>query len=458
MRNVLILSGSLALVSAALPAQTVRWNDRASSNWSDQAPRVRVSIDGPRGVSYGAPMRIRFEVDDDAYVTVVRVDDDGRMTILFPYTRNQRAAVRGGQVYYARNPRLGADVSFFATDRMSGYVFALASYVPLDFSRFENRDYDRAGGYSRFSLTNRSIARRPDVFIDRFAAAVLFDLDTPYDYDVDYYHPIGYPGAFNAFAMCGGTGFARPVAWRNYLAQFSSWERMAYPSFFMCRDFYSNLRCYSLMAFSSSWGCGINRPLIVRGPSIPVVGRPVDTASAPNEGVVRGGLFAPTPLPVDPGGSDSPPVERPPKRFDQLRADESGLDDILSIPSRAARKLKEDDAGREAGEETGPADAGSGRMATTEKPARGGATVADAPSRVQPPSREATKTSGAGTPRRQTETSRGFGSTGRTSEPRSTDRDRDRVNRPTDTRKTGTSTPASVKGATTTDKKKPPKD
>jgi hypothetical protein len=452
MRKALILSGSLVLVASSLPAQTVRWNDRPPSSWQDQPPRVRVSFDGSRGVGYGEPMSVRFEVDDDAYVTVVRVDDDGRMTILFPYSRSQRAAVRGGQVYYARNPRLGGQVSFVAADRMSGYVFALASYAPLDFSVFENRDYNRMGGYSRFTQVNRSIARRPDVFIDRFAAAVLWDVDTPYDYDVDYYHPIGFPSTFNSFAMCG-SGFGRIVGWRTYMAQFSSWERTAYPSLFSCYNQYNSLRCYAWMAFSSSWGCAGYRPLIATRQPIPVGGQPVDTASVPNEGVVRGGLFAPTPLPVDPGGDDPPPVERPGGRFDQPRG-EASLDDILSIPSRATRKMKEDDARREGAEAT-PARAGFDRIAT-DKTNKGGSTVADAPERVQRPSREVTKTKATGTPRRETTRNGGFGSTGRTSEPRPADRDRDRVSRPSDTKTTGTSSPASIKGSTT-EKKKPPK-
>ena len=456
MRKALILSGSLVLVASSLPAQTVRWNDRPTSSWQDRAPRVRVSFDGPRGVAYGAPMSVRFEVDEDAYVTVVRVDDDGRMTILFPYSRNQRAAVRGGQVYFARNPRLGGQVAFLATDRMSGYVFALASYAPLDFSAFENRDYNQLGGYSSFSLANRSIARRPDVFIDRFAAAVLWDVDTPYDYDVDYYHPFGYPGTFNTFAMCGANVFGRFIGWHTYMAQFSSWERMSYPNLFMCQNWYGGLRCYSWMAFSTSWGCGGSRALIATRRPIPVVGQPVDTATVPNEGVVRGGLFAPTPLPVDPGGAEPPPVERPVGRFDQFGAEGSDLDGILSIPSRATRKMKEDDARRDRAETTLPTRTEFDRTGKTDKAGRSGSTFADAPARVQPPPRETTKTRATGTPRRETTTKSGSGSAGRISEPRSTDRSRERVKRPSDTRKTGTSTPASVKG-TTTERKKPPK-
>src|SRR5262245_55252193 len=54
MRKSLMLSGALSLVAAALPAQTVRWNDRPpTASWQDEAPRVRVYFEGGRAVSYG---------------------------------------------------------------------------------------------------------------------------------------------------------------------------------------------------------------------------------------------------------------------------------------------------------------------------------------------------------------------------------------------------------------------
>ena len=208
MRRALILSGFALLAPVFLAAQqTTRWNATPSGNWSGDAPSVRVVIEGTRAATYGAPMRVRFEVSEDAYVAVVRVDGNGQMNILFPYSRNQRAAVRGGQVNYVRSSRLG-DVAFYSTGR-NGYVFAIASYTPLDFSSFENRDYDRLGAFSQFTQVNRTIANRPDVFIDRFAARVLWDVDTPYDYDVDYYFPVANASTtMNALAMCG---FGVPV-------------------------------------------------------------------------------------------------------------------------------------------------------------------------------------------------------------------------------------------------------
>ena len=460
MRTTMIFSGALALIASALPAQTVRWNDRPTATWQDEAPRVRLTIEGDRAVGFGSPVSIRFEVSDNAYVTVVRVADDGRMTILFPYSRNQRSAVRGGMVHYVRNPRLG-NVSFLANDRMSGYVFAVASYAPLDFSRFENRDYNNLGGWSTFTVANRSISRRPDVFIDRFAAAVLWDPGTPYDYDVDYYHPIGYPGAFNTFAMCRAGGYASIVGWRTYLAQFSSWDRMAYlsyPTYFngMCGDLFYRLRCYSSLALYSYSPCmyGGN---IARGPTNPVGGVPgdslvpVDSAQfVPKDGVVRGGLFTPTPVPVIPESADPPPVERVVGRFDQPGIDD--LNNITSIPARATRKMKEDDARRAANGSAPNRNAFDG--ATSSKPEKTRTVAGDAPERIQPPTREPTKSKATGEPRRETGSKSGFGSsTGRTSEPRAMGPDR--AGRPAEPKSTAPANPPSIQG-TTTEKKKPP--
>jgi len=469
MRRSLILLGTFALVApSVLAAQSVRRTSPATTErWADEAPRVRVTIEGPHAVPFGYPMRVRFEVSDNAFVTVVRVDDDGRMTILFPYSRTQRAAVRGGQVYYARNPRLGGEVSFVNTDRMGGYVFAIASYAPLDFSSFENRDYDRVGSWSRFTVANRSIARRPDVFVDRFAARVLWDVDTPYDYDVDYYFPVGYPGMSNAYALCGtsalghfygGSAYGYPFGWRTYLSQLSSWDRMAYPYLDMCSDWYGGIRCYTYLALYSYSGCNIGA-IVVTGPTGPIPGQPVDTGSAPNEGVVRGGLFGPTPLPVAGGGPDGPPLERPTGRFDQVgTGDGAEWENLMSIPARATKKMKEEDAARGRTATTGASPTRfDGAAATTDKPGktRTASAGGDATTGVQPPSREPTKAKGVSEPRRETASKRGFGSTG-TSEPRSSGSGPDRVSRPVDTKSTGaTANPPSIQG-TTTEKKKPP--
>jgi hypothetical protein len=215
-----------------------------------------------------------------------------------------------------------------------------------------------------------------------------------------------------------------------------------------------------------SYLCNVGGVIAVNGPVVPgVPGQPTDTGAQPNEGVIRGGLFTPTPvpIPVDPP-SGTLPMERPAGRFDQVRPEGGDLDDIKSIPARVTRKMKEVDARRERGEAdaAGTTRAGFDRVAPTDKPEkRSTADAGDAPARAQPPSREPTKAK-ASEPRRETPRSRNgnFGSTGRTSEPRSsTGRDMGGT-RSAKPASAPASNPGSgsVQGTSTTDKKKPPQD
>ena len=406
MSRTLILACAFALAGQSLPAQqsTVL---SGRTDWTDQAPRVRVAIDGPRFVNPGMPMRVRFEVSDNAFVTVVRVDENGRMSILFPYARNQRAAARGGMVHHVRNPRLG-DASFVATDRMGGYVFALASYAPLDFTSFENRDYDRAGGWSAFTQVNRTDASRPDVFIDRFAATVLWDRDTPYDYDVDYYTSAGgVAGAQTSYAMCGSlfsrygyngtTLYGMSPGWG-----WSDWDMVGYPYGSMCRNMYNNLRCFSYLSVYSYSACRPTSVVIVQNPTQPV---PVDTAGiiTPNEGVVRGGMAAPTPAPVLPGDADPPPVERPVRSPPQPKfAEGNDWDKIMSIPARATRRMKEeDDVRRERASAEGASPVRTARERPEVTGKRENPRTTDASTRSNSPPREPTRVREAPEPRRE---------------------------------------------------------
>jgi hypothetical protein len=235
------------------------------------------------------------------------------------------------------------------------------------------------------------------------------------------------------------------------------WDLMPYPYRGMCRGWYAGVQCFAYFPLKAYTGCALG-PIVVANPTTPPAGQPVDTAAVPNEGVVRGGLFGPTPIPVIP--ADPPPEERPFGRFDQARLGlEAGRgsewDNIMSIPARATRKMKEEDARRERGANEGARvtfDRPDITRDKVEKPR-----TADANTRVQPPPREPTKAKGNSEPRRETTSRGGFGSsTGRTSEPRAGNPDR--VNRPVETKSTGTTTspnPPSVQG-TTTEKKKPP--
>jgi hypothetical protein len=132
----------------------------------------------------------------------------------------------------------------------------------------------------------------------------------------------------------------------------------------------------------------------------------------------------------------------------------------MSIPARATRKMKEDDARREKANADAslPARTGFDRADVSAKPEKG--STADA-TRLQPPSREPTKAKGTSDPNRDNvRTNRGYGNTGRTSEPRSSG-GIDRVSRPVDKGSSGVAAPGStvnppVLTGGSDEKKKPP--
>jgi hypothetical protein len=183
-------------------AQTTRWNDRSTERLTDDAPAVSVWFEDSRQMRFGSSPRVRFRVEEDAYVVIGRVDSDGRMTILFPYNRTTRSFVRGGTDNIVRSRRGGTTYSFTTYERWGiGFVFAIASYEPLDFSRLQNRDFD-----SDIGVAN-AIARRytgnPRRVVEKFAPWVLWDQNTPYEYDIVSYS-VETPTYASYSSFCGG--------------------------------------------------------------------------------------------------------------------------------------------------------------------------------------------------------------------------------------------------------------
>jgi hypothetical protein len=72
----------------------------------------------------------------DAYIAVVRVDTDGRLVLLFPYTPDDDAFARGGRTYQVQGRNDG--YTFTADDPPGiGYLLAVASPDPLRLEIFE---------------------------------------------------------------------------------------------------------------------------------------------------------------------------------------------------------------------------------------------------------------------------------------------------------------------------------
>ena len=242
MRNWLFLRVALLVAPAFTSgAQTARWNDRTNERWTDDAPAVTVWFDDSRQLGFGSSPRVRFRVEEDAYVVVGRVDSDGRMTILFPYSRSTRTFVRGGADNIVRSRRGGSAYSFTAYERWGlGFVFAIASYEPLDLSRLNNRDFESDLGVAN-AIAGR-FSGNPQRVVEKFAPWILWDRDTPYEYDIVSYS-VETPTYASNSAFCGGSA----SRYGNYYGGYDSYCGSAYGYYgLFCSGYlgYGSALCY----------------------------------------------------------------------------------------------------------------------------------------------------------------------------------------------------------------------
>lgn len=144
-----------------------------------QGPQVELWTDRSDATIYhrGERVRVYFRSDTDAYVTILRVDTDGRVRVLFPEEPWDDNFARGGRAYEVRP---GDERYAFYVDEYpgQGYVFAIATLDPFDYRgivRGDHWDYAVIGNNGR--LTG-------DPYV---AVQDLVDLIVPADYDAYSY-------------------------------------------------------------------------------------------------------------------------------------------------------------------------------------------------------------------------------------------------------------------------------
>lgn len=374
MRRFFHVAGAVALLTPMALGAQVDWAERGGDPWLEETPGVRVWIEGSRSVSWGGPVRVRFEVSDDAYVVVGRVNGDGRLTILFPQGANRRSFVNGRTIHAVRGYQSASDVSFFANDQSSGFVFALASYTPLDLSRFEARDFRPPNVHlaSNYSMMYRSAAYRPDEYVSAFAQVALWGTAVPYDYDVDYYYPYGYShGRFASWqGMCRAetyqwlllTGGLPPAAGMYGMERYRS----------LCQTYLMQLRCSGFAAFHLFGACPYYPARTGGIVQAPPKGGPgdsasTDTSATPNVKVLRNGLWGADTVGIVPERLDRTTSEPQKVKTDARTA----WDGLYAIPSVARQKLKDADVAVR--------DRSSATTAASYRPVRS----SDAPTRVK---------------------------------------------------------------------------
>jgi Domain of unknown function (DUF4384) len=104
-------------------------------------PRVEVWTDrGDDPYAGGQGVRVRFHTEQDAYVTILRIDTDGRVRVLFPREPWEDNFARGGRDYEV--PGRDSRDAFYIDDYPGvGYIFAVVASDAFVYDALESHDH-----------------------------------------------------------------------------------------------------------------------------------------------------------------------------------------------------------------------------------------------------------------------------------------------------------------------------
>ena len=146
-------------------------------------PRVSVWTDnGDDPYQTGRDARVFVRSDRDAYVTIFRVDTDGRVRVLFPRDPWEDNFVRGGREFEVAATRDGD--AFYVDDYPGvGYIFAVASPDPFDYDAITTGDH-----WDYRVVADGRVRGDPYVALTDLAQRIVRENDSDWDYDlVPYY-------------------------------------------------------------------------------------------------------------------------------------------------------------------------------------------------------------------------------------------------------------------------------
>jgi hypothetical protein len=171
------------------------------------AARISVWADREQPYKRGDDVRISFRSEASGHVTIMRVDTDGRIHVLFPREPWRRTFVRGGQTLEVADSRDQA--SFRIEDAPGiGYLFAVTSPLPFEYDEVTRGDY-----WDFRSLEEGRIRGDPYVALTDLARRI-----TPrgnFGYDIaPYYVERRY--AYPRFVCNECHSYARPNQWDPY--------------------------------------------------------------------------------------------------------------------------------------------------------------------------------------------------------------------------------------------------
>ncbi|HYL55445.1 MAG TPA: DUF4384 domain-containing protein [Gemmatimonadales bacterium] len=146
-------------------------------------PRVEVWTDrGDDPYHSGDGARVHFRADRDAYITILRVDTDGRVRVLFPREPWEDNFARGGREYEVQG-RSDQDAFYIDDYPGVGYVFGIAAADPFVYDRLES---DERWDYR--TIADGRVRGDPYVALTDLAQRIVPNGYEDWDYDIVPYY------------------------------------------------------------------------------------------------------------------------------------------------------------------------------------------------------------------------------------------------------------------------------
>jgi hypothetical protein len=149
--------------------------------------RAKVSVWMDRQDTYhrGDEAQVYIKTEQDAYVTVLRIDTDGRVRVLFPIDPADDNFARGGQAFEVLGR--SQDAAFRIDDAPGqGYVFAIASTDPFTYDGFTVADH-----WDYRTIADGRVRGDPYVAVTDLAGQIAPEGSWDYDmigYDVEQHY------------------------------------------------------------------------------------------------------------------------------------------------------------------------------------------------------------------------------------------------------------------------------
>jgi len=177
--NIALLSWAVLSTSTVLGPSLYRPRIELWTNRGDAAVYTR-----------GERVRLYFRLDQDAYVTIFRVDTDGRVRVLFPRDPWEDNFARGGRDLEVDGDALSRE-GFTIDDYPGvGYLFAVASADPFVYDQIESGQHwnyrviadGRVRGDPYVAMTDLAQRIEPEGYADWNYDVISYNVGQHYDY------------------------------------------------------------------------------------------------------------------------------------------------------------------------------------------------------------------------------------------------------------------------------------